>query len=447
MDPISDKIQLLLLNLSESLDVEIKNWLGGLGSNDEKSKLAKEIIALANNGGGFLFVGFDDALPHNEIEPPVGVYEAFSQDAITSIADKYIDPPIQCEVRYVTPPQSEIVHPIIVVPGQHRTPLFAKSGSPDSKTLVPGIVYTRRPGGKSEPIRTQDDWEKLLDRLVKARQSDQLSAIREILEPNNAILANVDQRNLDDWTLDSYESWNKSFSNQGVLADDPRQLAGGSYAVSFHIAGLAVDDMSDLKEFLETGRRKYSGWPPFVALHGAPNRPYINGNCIEAHILDAYNGPAHADFWRLSNDGRGFLIRGMQEDEDGYGSNMYPGPPKPAFDWVLPIYRMTEVLFFIRDLSSNFGGTETDFELLVDYRNMAGRSLCQQSFKYTLFDGGISRSDIIKSYIQGRVSNIDASINELLYALLAPVYTHFDFTKLPKALVNNVVNDVRAYNY
>jgi hypothetical protein len=45
--------------------------------------------------------------------------------------------------------------------------VWAKHGSPDEKTLKAATVYIRRAGGFSEPPRNQDDWEKLIDRLVK----------------------------------------------------------------------------------------------------------------------------------------------------------------------------------------------------------------------------------------------------------------------------------------
>ena len=52
--------QYLIDNLQEGLQVEVKNWLGGLKDNHHKAKLAKEIIALANSGGGQIFIGFND---------------------------------------------------------------------------------------------------------------------------------------------------------------------------------------------------------------------------------------------------------------------------------------------------------------------------------------------------------------------------------------------------
>lgn len=43
----------------ETLDVEVKTWLD-LSNPDHRAIIAKEIIALANHGGGFLVIGFDE---------------------------------------------------------------------------------------------------------------------------------------------------------------------------------------------------------------------------------------------------------------------------------------------------------------------------------------------------------------------------------------------------
>jgi predicted HTH transcriptional regulator len=43
----------------ETLDVEVKEWLD-LTDNDHRSMVATEITALANHGGGFLVIGFEE---------------------------------------------------------------------------------------------------------------------------------------------------------------------------------------------------------------------------------------------------------------------------------------------------------------------------------------------------------------------------------------------------
>ena len=54
----------------ETLDVEVKEWLD-LTDNDHRAMIAKEIIALANHGGGFLVIGFKEK-PDGTFQPSTG---------------------------------------------------------------------------------------------------------------------------------------------------------------------------------------------------------------------------------------------------------------------------------------------------------------------------------------------------------------------------------------
>ena len=49
----------LLAELREALDIEVKEWLD-LTNHDHCAIVAKEIIALANHGGGYLIIGFEE---------------------------------------------------------------------------------------------------------------------------------------------------------------------------------------------------------------------------------------------------------------------------------------------------------------------------------------------------------------------------------------------------
>ncbi len=442
------KIQFLIDNLQENLEVEVKNWLNGLAGNGDKASLAKEIIALANSGGGYIFIGFDDAgadLP--EVEPQENEKEAFTQDNISSIVHRYINPPCQCRVELVSRTDSDMEHPVIIVPGNHRTPLFAASGGPNGE-LDSGKVYIRRPGGNSEQARNQDDWEKLLDRLVKARQSDMLSAIREVVDPSSHILA-VEESSLEDWHNESLELWNGII--EGFEDDDPRRLESGYWTVSFKIEPFATNSLNELNTALDREMPTHSGWPPFTYLHRDPVRPRAHDRTISAYIgaLRDDEQPEqrtdYADYWRVSRDGYGFMLRPMREDSAGYASNVVPRPQPPLFDWTMPIYRMTEILKHIEALSKRFGNDQSTFQLQIMYTNTQGRRLYQSNIRYILESGAMCNVPNISNQIEANVSDIATNLEELVFSILAPVYEQFDFKELPRQLVANVVNDALRY--
>lgn len=74
----------LLMRPRETLDIEIKGWLN-LEDNAHRADLAKAIIALANHGGGYILLGYEED-NSGQFAPapgrPVGLVR-FSQDSVS----------------------------------------------------------------------------------------------------------------------------------------------------------------------------------------------------------------------------------------------------------------------------------------------------------------------------------------------------------------------------
>ena len=280
----NDIVKFQIDNLQESLDVEVKNWLNGLQSNDDKAKLAKEIIALANHGGGYIFIGFEDEDEngfHKEIQPNQIESSGFSQDTVSSVVERFSEPSCQCVLGYFKRSGSEIPHPVIFVPGEHRTPIWAKRGN-DTADLKQKTVYIRGVGAQSRPPINQDEWEKLINRLVKARQGELLSSIRDILSPPKvSIEPEVD---LIAWVQSSKAVWQEKLET--LEQDSPYRLNHGHWSVAFKIKPFQVNTLVELSEKLDREMPKHSGWPPFTYLHRDPIAPKPYSTGVEAWLLD-----------------------------------------------------------------------------------------------------------------------------------------------------------------
>lgn len=434
-----EQLQFLVDNLQEGLNVEVKNWLGGLVDNADKAKLAKEIIALGNNDGGYIFIGFDDTVAgHPEITPGPGELDAYAQDNIASLVNRYVEPACQCRLAYVKKTGSQITHPVIIVPGSHRTPLWAKAASPDQQTLRHATVYVRRPGGSSEPARTQDDWERLIDRLVKARQDDLLVAVRTVLNPSETLDLTAKPK-LEAWEKESYQAWSEKVAQ--LPARSPHRLENGHWSFSFVIEPFDCPDLVDLNRFLEQEAPKYSGWPPFTYLHAPPRKPVALGNLIEAWLYNpASSDPDFSDYWRVSMEGAGFLLRPMQEDRPGFMSNRMPGPELPAFDWLLPIYRVTELLKFVEAIGTKFADANAQVSTSLRYYRSNDRRLCCHDFNYLLDEGARCAVPEISSRVAFPIAELSINLEERVSALLSPIFAQFEFTELPKAVVDTQVS-------
>jgi hypothetical protein len=76
MQAIEDQIQSLVNQPSEKLNVELKPWTD-LSSKKGQSVIAKASLALRNQNGGFLLIGFDDNGSPLPLENGLDVRAAF----------------------------------------------------------------------------------------------------------------------------------------------------------------------------------------------------------------------------------------------------------------------------------------------------------------------------------------------------------------------------------
>ena len=106
---------------------------------------------------------------------------------------------------------------------------------------------------------------------------------------------------------------------------------------------------------------------------------------------------------------------------------------------------MTEVLKFIEALGARFGREGAKFELLVTYYSTNGRRLEQFGRLYALEGGATCHVDQLQNGISAPISDIATNLEELVFALLTPIYEQFEFTELPRQLVTSVVADVLAF--
>ena len=271
----------------ETLDVEVKEWLD-LTDNDHRAMIAKEIIALANHGGGFLVIGFEERAD-GTFQPSAGRpvnLDAWSQDGIQSIIAKYSDPGVQCRVHHRDSTASREKHPIIVVPGGHRVPIRAKAGAPDGKKLVAHRVYIRRPGPASEEPKTAEEWDRFLERCLQNRQAELLEAMRSIMAgviPNATPATPTRFDQLKTFETEAIARCEKLIAPLPVGV--PPTLPRGHYDLSMAIDGdFDRKSLSDLRDAIRQSVRNHSGWPPFVNLSRAPYTPKPVDGAIECWV-------------------------------------------------------------------------------------------------------------------------------------------------------------------
>jgi hypothetical protein len=437
----------LLAEPRETLDIEVKEWLD-ITNNDHRATVAKEIIALANHGGGYLIVGFregaDGAFMPAENSP--ANLEVWSQDAIQSIVARYIDPAIQCRVSHRPRPGTNILHPIIAVPGGQRIPVRAKAGSP-SNVLVPHRTYIRRAGPASEEPQTGEEWDRLLERCLQNRKSELQEAMRSILEGVVPVASPRQPTRLEELLQFEHAAIVRWSSLVSPLPADSHSRFPLGY-VDF---GAAIDGTFDtiplptLRDVIDREVRNYSGWPPFVTINRAPFAPRAVDGTVEfwrgTEEHDTFDKPDHHDFWRVSPSGLFFTRRGYAEDS--WVGRLEPGT---GIDITSPTWKLGEAILEVGFIARALN-VDDDSNLILHcaWHGLAGRELVsERNPNRTVTPGRTAAQTSYEKTAVVRLGALPGSLPELVFEILSPLYELFDFFQLPKRLVEEELAQLRS---
>jgi predicted HTH transcriptional regulator len=87
--PTINDLEPLLSAPAEALNVEFKSWLDLRGNDEHKGILAKAAIALANEGGGVIVIGYREERPALISEPRPVEIAAYDADLINNIIRRF----------------------------------------------------------------------------------------------------------------------------------------------------------------------------------------------------------------------------------------------------------------------------------------------------------------------------------------------------------------------
>lgn len=431
MDPAQNaQLEALITSPREDLHIEVKSWLD-LTDKAHQATLSRAAIALANHGGGFIVIGLADE--KGVFTPAPGrpeTLDGFAPDVISRIIATYTEPALHVLVHHVSSPAG--AHPIIQIPGGHRTPIQAKRGSTDGKTLSVGKVYIRRPPIESAEPATAAEWRELIDRCVRAGRDDMLDAIRGIMSGAAAAAEPVEpsaSAKLAAWAQDGMQRWEAILPHTptGALIRPP-----GYYQVAYRLTPepepLATPQ---LLAAISRATTRYTGWPPWWVPTRDGIRPYVKDGAVECNLAEGEPITAHSDFWRVSPQGEALLIRGYSEDDIPHRYK-----PGTVFDLTVPVWRVGDCLMQAAAFAAVLGVPDAEVNFTVQWRGLAGRELVHVQGTRFIHEGRICRQDAFDHTMSAIASSIPEQLPELVHGFMAPLYGLFDFLELPKALVD-----------
>ncbi|MFH1674249.1 MAG: RNA-binding domain-containing protein [Pseudomonadota bacterium] len=167
LDVHPDFALLHLKRKSESIDYKEPI---DLSDKDNVASLAKDVIAMANIGGGTIVVGVAEESPGKFID--VGVESEllsyFEVSRLNRSLRSYLDPPVSVRVRHIRDAGKAFI--ILDVPSAEEVPLLA-ARSNERAFLYTGRLYMRNTACEISEVKSSIELRSLLDRFQKNRGS------------------------------------------------------------------------------------------------------------------------------------------------------------------------------------------------------------------------------------------------------------------------------------
>ncbi|MCJ9671436.1 RNA-binding domain-containing protein [Neorhizobium sp. SHOUNA12B] len=436
------QLDFLVSHPSESLNVEIKNWIDPR-TIEGKAKILKAAFALRNRNGGYLVIGLNDTkLTPEPYTLDGAAKEIFHLDNIQELISRHAMEPFEVEIGFGS--VGEQTHPVICIPDGIKTPLAAKTslvGQDGKIYLTSGDIYFRTLLANGTPSSAKldpRDFAALVEVCFDNREADIGRFLRRQLGARDtAALAEAlkpfmrPEKSLKDRAIAVLGMGNGAF--QKAITRNP--LNPQDAIVLDYLTmkvGMAIDpekvDALPTQEFLNTvasANPRYTGWP--VWLDGrsfdANERPYVVENTWET-LIDALDGgwSRHLEFMRFNPNGEFFLRRAMQDDLSEKVA------PRSSLDRILMIYRVSEVLAVGISIARSLGWNSDDSAgFAFEWQGLENRSLHDWANPLIAFGAqGRSRSRSISSYAEVPLDTPHSALAPHVAQAVGPLFSAFD---------------------
>jgi hypothetical protein len=477
----------LVARRNESLAVEIKRWLDP-NSKDGIAKIAKSCIALKNNNGGYLIIGFDDKshLPDDE-NRPADIRILFHQDTIQRIVSNYASKSFECEVHYILFEDKE--YPVILIPGGIKSPVATKSQLEDgSQVLIKNnCLYVRTINSNNTPSTsepTHKDWERIIDICFDNREADigkfiqrhvsgfegkkititiedkekqdegdekgdkEIVGVNSIIPPQVPTITSKERQQQIDRVNDFENIAQLSFKDvvkERSIELPPHGSLQITFATSKESTKYSVNQ--DFLNVIRVSNPNYTGWPLWVDsrnFRDDNSKPFVWKQAWQAFIYainkDWFN---HIDFWRIDPKGSFYHYRALEDDlKVGERAPL----PLKELDFGMPIWRVAEALAIGQAFSRSLFDDVSEIDKLYfrfRWTGLKNRLLSSwASPDRYISPVYVTREDEIVSEIETKIDAPISSISELSYIATKPLFNSFSGFDIGREIVNELVKEM-----
>jgi hypothetical protein len=455
-----EHIQSLVDRSRELLSVELKDWFDPQ-TIEGVAKLVRAALALRNQNGGYLVIGFDDKTrePTNPAASLVGITSRFNQDTIQGIISKYasqtfeiaLDFPIRDEHQFVV----ISIPPGVTMPVACRADL--RSGNDfllrESETYVRTLTSN---GTISSARASWRDMDMLMRRCFENRESDYG---RLLLKAFTGISPNDVKAVFQNLSLAAEQGISAGVSAEEIIDQGAERFSIvatergvvlptiGYWDIGLRISGPMPEQVPNRKflELITASNPHLTGWPIWLnssSFANASAHPYLFDGRWEAFIYspseDRWGAWGHLDFTVFDPKGNFFLRRGFQDDIGGSSADTRGKTVDP----LIQILRIAESLVVAQAFAKAMGCSEEETTLHFAFRwiGLKGRVLTTWSDPMWSVDGdGPAHQDQVRSKTNLALAAGREAIIQRTHEAILPLSRIFGGYELKEELVRKLV--------
>lgn len=437
-----DELIQLIENPREALNIELKNWIDP-ETDEGKSKIVKAVIAMRNNNGGYIVIGFDNETlqPDNE-NMLEDIKEKYHFDKIQAMVSKYCSQQFEVKVDFVE--RDSVDFPIITIPSGVETPVVTKSAlvKGDNQFIKESKVYIRTLNANNTPSTTEATW-KDWDRIVKTCFDNREADIgrffrRHIVDITKQVFEINNENNADRIIEEGSLYYLEALDREEV--DLPEY---GFWEVGLAIHGITETEISANHEFLNllySHNPNYTGWPVWLDCRNFTDdscKPYNLDGAWQALLL--LERGIEIEFWRINPSGKFYLKRAL-EDDTRSGLE-----PKTILDYSLPIMRIAEAMGVAKSYAIAMGYNQEDTILDFAFRwtGLKGRELGSWSGVFRrVWPGKIAQQDELITRVQMPLYISYNAISEYVNKATKQLFEIFDGYKISIGEIEELTNNI-----
>jgi hypothetical protein len=270
----------------------------------------KDILALANTGGGWLIIGVSETgakfLPEG-VSPTQA--QSFETTKLNTFLNNYADPPINSRIHKPVLESRQFV--AIEVPGFSDTPHICQKDFPG--VLTAPTLYVRTANNESAAIKSSADFRSVIERATRNRADSILASMRAVLTHGVRNEGPSDQEKFEAQAGESRKRCDEL---------NPHREKGYGYRETVFYPTSFIEerfDLPSLKAMALNADVDFRGWPFLFASERRSDliSPIQDGYESMLDGISGLDGTDELHFWQLRQSGMLYIRQVNREDTRG----------------------------------------------------------------------------------------------------------------------------------